>query len=68
MWNIYIKEYYSAIKMKQCHLQRMAGPRDYPTKQTKAEKERQTPYDITYVKSKIYKLTYLQKRNRLIDS
>ena len=46
----------------------MAGPRDYHTKQSKAEKEGQTPYDITYVESKIYKLTYLQKKNRLIDS
>ena len=40
----------------------MARPRDYHTKQSKAEKERQTPYDITYVESKIYKLTYLQKK------
>ena len=30
----------------------MAGPRDYHTKQSKAEKEGQTPYDITYVESK----------------
>ena len=40
----------------------MARPRDCHTKQSKAEKERQTPYDITYVESKIYKLTYLQKK------
>ena len=27
----------------------MDGPRDYHTKQSKSERERQTPYDITYV-------------------
>ena len=46
----------------------MAGPRDYHTKQSKLEKERQTLHDITYVESKIYKLTYLQKRNRLTEN
>ena len=25
------------------------GPRDYHTKQTKSERERQIPYDITYM-------------------
>ena len=27
----------------------MDGPRDYHTKQSKSEKERQIPYDITYL-------------------
>ena len=27
----------------------MGGPRDYCTKQSKSERERQIPYDITYM-------------------
>ena len=27
----------------------MDGPRDYPTKQSKWEREKQLPYDITYM-------------------
>ena len=46
----------------------MDGPRDYHTKWNKSERERQIPYDIIYVESKIsHKSTYLQNRNRLTD-
>ena len=47
----------------------MDATRDYHTKWSKSERERQIPYDITYnVESKIWhKWTYLQNRNRLID-
>ena len=35
---------------------------------TKSERERQIPFDITYVESKIWhKWAYLQNRNRLTD-
>ena len=41
-------EYYSAIKKNEmCH--NMSGPRDYHTKWSKSERERQIPYDITYM-------------------
>ena len=45
----------------------MDGPRDYPTKQRKSERERQIPYDITYrwnLKYDTNKLSY----EREIDS
>ena len=46
----------------------MDGPRDYHTEWSKSDREIQIPYDITYVKSKIWhKWTYLINRNRLID-
>ena len=47
----------------------MDGPRDYHTKWSKSDTERQIPYDITYMWNlKIgYKWTYLQNRNRLAD-
>ena len=48
----------------------MGGPRDYHTKWSKSGRERQIPYDITYIwnlKNKKYKWTYLQNRNRLTD-
>ena len=32
----------------------MDGSRDYHTKQSKSEKERQIPYDITYMRSLKY--------------
>ena len=42
-------EYYSTIKKKRknaiCNY--MGGPRDYHTKWSKLERERQIPYDIT---------------------
>ena len=46
----------------------MDATRDSHTKRSKSEKERQIPYDITYVDSKMWhKLTYLQNRNRCTD-
>ena len=39
---------------------------DYHTKWSESDRERQIPYDITYMWNlKKYKWTYLQKRNRL---
>ena len=46
----------------------MDGPRDYHTKWSKSERERQISWYHLYMESKIWhKLTYLQKRNRLTD-
>ena len=47
----------------------MDRPRDYHTNWSKSERERQTSYDIAYMKNikKWYKWTYLQNRNRLRD-
>ena len=43
----------------------MDGPRDYHTKWSKADRERQISYDITYMWNlkKWNKWTYLQNRN-----
>ena len=35
--------------MKQCVSSSMDGPRDYPTKWSKLVRERQTPFEVTYV-------------------
>ena len=45
------------------------GPRDYHTKWSKSERERQMLYDIIYTWNleKWYKWTFLTNRNRLID-
>ena len=51
MWDIYTREYYSA-KRKEWNnaiCSNMDGPRDYHTKWSKSEKERQIHYDITYM-------------------
>ena len=47
----------------------MDGPRDYHTKWSKSDKERQMSYDITYMWNlkKLYKWIYLQNRNRVTD-
>ena len=47
----------------------MDATRDYHTKLSKSERERQIPYDITSMKSlkKGYKWTYLQNRSRAMD-
>ena len=44
-------EYYSAIKKEwdNAICSNMDGPRDYHTKWSKSERERQIPYDITYM-------------------
>ena len=54
MWYIYAMEYYSAIKKEWNNTicSSMDGPRDYHTKWSKSERERQIPYDITYMWSK----------------
>ena len=48
----------------------MDGTRDYHTKWSKSDKERQMSYDITYMWNlkKLYKWIYLQNRNRLTDT
>ena len=45
------------------------GHRDYHTKWSKSDRERQMSYDITHMWNlkKWYKWTYLQNRNRLTD-
>ena len=47
----------------------MDGTRDYHTKWSKSEGERQISYDITYMWNlkKRYKWTYIQNRNKLTD-
>ena len=47
----------------------MDGPRDYHTKWSKPDRERQISYDITYMWNlkKLYKWTYVQNRNRPTD-
>ena len=50
----------------------MDGSRNYHTKWTKPDRERQISYDVTYMwnlkkKKKGYKWAYLQNRNRHTD-
>ena len=51
MWYMYTMEYYSAIKKEWNNpiCSNMIGPRDYQTKWSKSERERQIPYDRTYM-------------------
>ena len=48
---IYAMEYYSAIKKEwnDAICSNMDGPRDYHTKWSKSDRERQISYDITYM-------------------
>ena len=63
MLYIYTMGYYSAIKRKKNKTicSNMAGPRDYHTKWSRSNRERQISYDITYMLNlmKWYKRTYL---------
>ena len=47
----------------------MHGPRDYHTKWSKPDRERQISYEFAYMwnPKKWHKWTYLQSRNRLRD-
>ena len=50
MWNMGYYIYYSAIKrMKPCHCNNMNRPRGYYAKWNKSDRERQIPYDFTYM-------------------
>ena len=64
-------EYYSAVK-KEWNIamgSNMNGPRDYHTKWSKSDRERQISYDIIYLWNLKggYKWTHFYKRNRLTD-
>ena len=72
MWYLYTMEHYSAIKKEwnNAICSNMDGPRDYCTKWSKSDRERQIPWYHSYVESNLqkwYKWTYLQNRNRLTD-
>ena len=71
MWYIYTMKYYSVIKKEwnNAICSNLDGPRDYHTKWSKSDRERQISYDIIYMWTlkKWCKSTYLQSRNRLID-
>ena len=51
MWYIYTMEYYSAIKKEwnNAICSNIDATRDYHTKWSKWKRERQIPYDITYM-------------------
>uniref|UniRef100_A0A4X1SP96 Uncharacterized protein n=1 Tax=Sus scrofa TaxID=9823 RepID=A0A4X1SP96_PIG len=56
MWYIYIMKYHSAIKKEQTNAicSNIDGTRDSHPEGSKSERERQTPYDITYIWNLIY--------------
>ena len=65
--------YYSAIKKEWNNAihSKMDGPRDYHTKWSKSERERQIPYDITYmwnVKYDTNKLIYKTETHSDIEN
>ena len=67
MWYIYTMDYYSDVKKKEWNnaiCSNMDATRDYHTKWSKSERERQISYDITYIWNlkKLYKWTYLQNK------
>ena len=46
----------------------LGRPRDYHTKWSKSDRERQMPHSVTFMRKKIWqKWTYVQNRNRLTD-
>ena len=49
MWCIYIMEYHSKKEWNDAMCGNMDGPRDYHNKWSKADRERQIPYNITYM-------------------
>ena len=71
MWYIYTVKYYSAIKKEwnNATCSNMDGPRDYHTKGSKSDRERQISYDTTYMWNlkRWYKWIYLHIRNRFTD-
>ena len=70
-WYTYTMEYYSAIKKEwnNAICNNTDGPRDYHTKWSKSDRERQISYGISYMWNlkKWYKWTYLQNINRFTD-
>ena len=61
-------EYYSAIRKNEIMpFAALDAPRDYHTKWSKSERERQISYDTAYMWNlkNGYKWTYLQNRNRV---
>ena len=69
MWYIYTMEYYSAIKKNEIMPFAATWMDLEITILSKSDRERQTSYDIAYMKNlkEGYKSTYLQDRNRLAD-
>ena len=63
-------EYYSAIKKKKImpSASNMGGLRGYHTKSSKSERERQIPYNITYMWNIKYDTNELIYRSRLTDT
>ena len=49
MWDIYIMEYYSAIKMKSCYLQQHDVARGYYAEWNKSNTEGELPYGLSYM-------------------
>ena len=51
MWYIYTTEYYSSMKKEwnNAICSNMDRPRDFHTKWSKSEREKQIPYDIIYM-------------------
>ena len=61
--------YYSAMKKNNAFCSNTNGPRDYHTKWSKSDRQRQILYDITCMWNlkKWYKWTYLQNRSTPTD-
>ena len=51
MWDIYTMESYLAIKINYAICSNMDRPRDYHTKCSRSEREKQIPYNITYMRN-----------------